>query len=482
VDIYGQSTLESWSNKIKNDLDFMRQKILEEKDLLKNPTAENLNKYGGLADGPSFPSTGHFYVKKINSKWWFVDPDGKLFWSMGITSVNNSSITLEPQLRKIFKNPKELNQKQGLKNNQWNPRLLNIEKKYGSSWQTDYPKILHERIKSWGFNTLGNWTTKDYYGLRKTPYTLAVHYKSKKLSAEHKALPDVFDTSFHEGLKSKILQFNEEAQDPWCIGFFIDNELDFGNQAIQTGIKVLQAQKSSSTYNEAIRKLKDKYPTLNNLNQSWGTKFDNWQQVSWNSHKMNEKLKNDLLDLARCYLDKYYSICAQVMNKYAPQKLYLGSRIHRKDNKLALEISTKYCDVTSINCYDFSPLTISLPQNVDSPIIIGEFHFGTLNDRGVWGGGLCTSPNLEQAAEQFKIYLEHAIEDPRFVGAHYFQLYDQNLTGRKDGENYRIGFLSITDTPYESMIKAARDVAQKLFTLRRKNYNKSSHLSKIKSN
>jgi hypothetical protein len=465
-DIYGQSTLTQWLGKIKNDQDFQEQKRVEFDDLIKNPGAQNLTKYGGLLNGPSFEATGHFYVKKINSKWWFVDPEGKLFWSFGITSVNNASITQEPQLHKLFPNVIELNKKQGLKKNLWNPRLLNIEKKYGSNWSADYPPILHQRLKSWGINTLGNWSTKEYYSLKKTPYTLAVHYKSKKLSDDKKALPDIFHHSFKDGLRDRLMQFSEEANDPWCIGFFIDNELDFGTKALQSGIKILAARKTSSTYLDAINQLKNKYPTIDHLNQSWGTTFPNWNQVTWKKQKTTQKYKSDLLYLGSRYLDKYFSTCAQFMKEYAPNKLYLGSRIHRKENSLALKLSAKYCDVTSINCYDFSPLIIKLPKDIDTPVIIGEFHFGTLNERGVWGGGLCTSPDMTQAAEQLQLYLEHAIADPRFVGAHYFQLYDQALTGRKDGENYRIGFLSITDTPYPSMVTAAREIAAKMYSLR----------------
>ncbi len=37
--------------------------------------------------------------------------------------------------------------------------------------------------------------------------------------------------------------------------------------------------------------------------------------------------------------------------------------------------------------------------------------------------------------------------------------YDQPLTGRQyDGENYNIGFVTVTDTPYPEMVKAAREV------------------------
>lgn len=76
-----------------------------------------------------------------------------------------------------------------------------------------------------------------------------------------------------------------------------------------------------------------------------------------------------------------------------------------------------------------------------------------------------STPEAVRAAEQtcdvvsFNVYkrrLERG--DPAFVGTHWFQYVDEPLTGRTlDGENYNIGFVSVTDTPYPEMVAADRD-------------------------
>jgi hypothetical protein len=43
---------------------------------------------------------------------------------------------------------------------------------------------------------------------------------------------------------------------------------------------------------------------------------------------------------------------------------------------------------------------------------------------------------------------------------------DQPLTGRADGENYQIGFLTVTDTPYPELVDAAREVAGTMYRRR----------------
>ena len=55
---------------------------------------------------------------------------------------------------------------------------------------------------------------------------------------------------------------------------------------------------------------------------------------------------------------------------------------------------------------------------------------------------------------------------PRVVGTHWFQWRDQPLTGRPDGENYQIGFLTVTDAPYPELVEAARAVARTMYARR----------------
>ncbi len=54
------------------------------------PQAVKLSKYGGLASGPKMEATGFFYTKRLNGRWWLVDPEGCLFISVGLCSVNLS--------------------------------------------------------------------------------------------------------------------------------------------------------------------------------------------------------------------------------------------------------------------------------------------------------------------------------------------------------------------------------------------------------
>jgi hypothetical protein len=151
------------------------------------------------------------------------------------------------------------------------------------------------------------------------------------------------------------------------------------------------------------------------------------------------------------------------MKLAAPNKLYLGSRIHN-NNREALEASAKYCDVISINCYEHSPVATPL----DKPYIIGEFHFGSL-DRGMLATGLRSASNQEQRANSYKHYMQEALKRSNIVGAHWFTFREQALTGRRDGENYQVGLVDICDTPYEEMVEAIREIGSGMYQFRNSN-------------
>ena len=106
-----------------------------------------------------------------------------------------------------------------------------------------------------------------------------------------------------------------------------------------------------------------------------------------------------------------------------------------------------------------------MPEGVDLPIMVGEFHFGT-RDRGLAYPGLLTSPNEKDEGIAYERYIRSALEHPNFVGAHWFQWSDMPLTGRFDNANARIGLIDICDTPYKELISGVRKVGYQLYQIR----------------
>jgi hypothetical protein len=127
--------------------------------------------------------------------------------------------------------------------------------------------------------------------------------------------------------------------------------------------------------------------------------------------------------------------------------------------------AAKFCDVVGYNRYEYSVEALKLPDGIDMPIIIGEFHFGAL-DRGMFHTGLRRTESQQDRADKYRSYVESALRNPYIVGTHWFQYKDQPTTGRGDGENYQIGFVDICDTPYPEIVQAARDEGYSMYTRR----------------
>ena len=97
------------------------------------------------------------------------------------------------------------------------------------------------------------------------------------------------------------------------------------------------------------------------------------------------------------------------------------------------------------------------------PSIIGEFHNGAM-DSGLLNPGLIHAESQTDRGKKYAEYVNSALDNPYFVGTHWFQYIDSLLTGRAyDGENYNVGFVSGTDIPYPEMIEAARDFNSTLY-------------------
>jgi hypothetical protein len=454
TDPFGQNCNANWEFKIKAEDDFAKRLASEKVWLDKFEVLEKRSRYGGWTGGERFPATGHFRTEETGGKWWLIDPDGWPFWSIGATGFNlKLGQTNTPGI------------------GSWNPRKLNLKRKYGQSWEKTYADFTHRRLRAWGMNTLGNWSTPDFYLMKRTPYTVAVHFKRPSMHdpnpKAHSWLPDVFHPDFRKNTFAAVARFEKEAIDPWCIGFFIDNELPF-QQPGAPASKALLSPKACVSRQEFIGRLKKKYRTLEKLNDAWNTECRDWDSLIIEKDKHSEERNADVLEFSAAWYHEYFKVCRDAMRKHAPEKLYLGSRINHWKNHAAINICAEYTDVVSINLYDYTPDVFQPPDGFNAPVMIGEFHFGTITERGVWGGGLCVGMDIEHAAELFQYYTAEAVKNPLIVGAHWFKFSDQPLTGRRDGENYRIGFVDGADTPYPEMVKACRNISESMYVLRQK--------------
>jgi len=487
IDSFGQYIHKEWPGKTHSVEDMKKSLVEEKKNLAAHPGPTNWNQWGGWEAGPQLNATGSFHATRHEGKWWLVDPSGKLFWSHGIDCVRTSDATPIDDRETWFQDfPgdkaefKDCWGRQGHVVRDYyqgkKPRIFsftraNIMRKYGAEWEKQVNAMAHARLRSWGMNTIANWSEPRIYLMapRKTVYCVAVHFGGKLLEGSQGywgKFRDVFDPSFREELrKSMSWQKGTTADDPWCLGYFVDNEIAWGDE-VSLAIAALVSPPSQKAKQVFVDDLKAKYGTIEKLNAVWGAKHASWQSVLDSRTAPDKKKAWD--DLAAFYTktaETYFKTCRECVREAAPNRLYLGCRFAWV-NARAVAAAVKYCDVVSYNQYRMSVESFRVPGGADVPVIIGEFHFGAL-DRGLFHTGLRAVKDQADRGEAYKRYVESALRHPQIVGTGWFKYMDESTIGRGlDGENYQIGFLDQCDTPYPETIEACREVGYRMYELR----------------
>jgi hypothetical protein len=471
VDAFGQYRHRDWPGKVHCTDDLVRAREDEEADIAAHPGPQEWNQYGGWASGPKLEATGRFYPTKHEGKWWLVDPEGRLFWSHGIDCVNlHWGATRMRDREHYFAALPEQDSPlaefywgRGDERQGYGFGQANLWRKYGNEWRSIYTDRIHERLRSWGMNTIANWSSPEIYLRRRTPYVVEVHYRSRNIEGNDK-LPDPFDPGFREALRERIGRRQESAGDPWCIGYFVDNELKW-ERDIASAVLVAKAPPDQAAKQELVKDLQAKYDTIDALNAAWGTDHGSWERfLECREAPDRHRAYDDLAAFFEKMAETYFRVCREEVKAADPNALYLGCRIHQEHPRV-LRMAAKYCDVLSLNCYRYDIRMVSIPAELDVPAIIGEWHFGAL-DRGPLHPGLRHVQSQSERAVLYRSYVRSGLSHPLVVGVHWFQYGDQATTGRGDGENCQVGFVDICDTPYGETIGASRDTGREMYEIR----------------
>lgn len=494
IDEFGQVKTKEWKGKIHSLDELIKSKETEAQEMKANPGPADWNKYGGWLKGPQLKATGFFRTEKVNGKWWLIDPEGRLFWSHGMNEITLGyttpitgrehyftnlpdsiqfkdfySVTSE-RIPKGYYNYKDY---KGSKVKDFGSYAWNLSKKYGVNWKDEYIQLAHSRLRSWGMNTIGNFTDPDFIRMSQTSYTGTLSTNDSRRIEGSEGLwtkfPDPFDKSFIEALKASVKRSEKSVTDPYCIGYFVDNELDWGDDSYLAKA-VIQSGKDQPVKRVMCDYLKQKYGTTSELNIKWQTAYKNWEDFMENKQLPYAETE-DMKIFTAVVANEYFRIIKENLAKIAPQRLYLGCRFsffyyptEDTSRNWVVKIATKYCDVVSFNRYRYTASSLK-PADADKPVLIGEWHIGAM-DRGMLHFGLRYSENQENRAEMYEYFVKSCLQNPYVVGAHWFEYTDEPVLGRTDGEDFNVGFLDYCDIPYPEMIAASRNIGKSMYEIR----------------
>ena len=388
VDRFGQYRHAEWPGKTHSEDELLRAREEESRWLVDHETSPivECDRFGGWAAGPRLKATGHFRTEKVNGKWWLVDPDGRLFYSQGIAGIICDAFTGVTGRERYFERLPGRHDsrfgrcwkwvRHGASSGYYNQIVpydafsfptMNQMLKYGDDWsRATFGELAVRRLRAWGINTIGNWSDERVMLLRRVPYTDTFSTKARPIagcSGDVANFPDVFAPEFAENADRVAAQRAAiSGSDPWCIGWFVDNELHWGNDDKQLARAVLASPTDQPARMAFVRWLDEKgIKDLANVPSSM------------------------LKALTRLMADRYFETVRAAINKHAPNKLYLGCRFAWAGEEV-WRSAASHCDVVSVNVYRKTP-SRDLPSDCDDkPILVGEFHFGAL-DRGMFHTG-----------------------------------------------------------------------------------------------
>ncbi|MCQ2388207.1 MAG: hypothetical protein MJ138_00660 [Kiritimatiellae bacterium] len=475
IDVYGQFKYRTWPGKTTCDADLKRAAAAEALDLAAHPGPADRDVYGGWTKGPKQTATGRFYPKKADGKWWLVDPLGNLFWSFGAVRVTPCSamtpLNGEPHppwrygrkmpprhcffenlpkpdspFARFFKTHDELLVDFYLDRGEtewYDFSSSNLYRKYGEGYYETFADLAHRRLRSWGLNTIANSSDVKICLMDRTPYAERIECHSRPIAAAQGGwwkFRDPWDPSFVEGARKALEKHGREAHDPWCIGFFVDNELGWGDGETDLARWTLASPDDQPAKIEFLKRLAAEGKTEKDVTVA------------------------ELRAFTKVVVEEYFRKTRDTLKEFDKDLLYLGCRFCGAPRQV-VEACAKYADVVSYNIYSDSIERWRLPSSLDRPVMIGEFHFGAA-DRGPFGVSLIDCGTQEGRAAALVRYVESALANPQIVGVHWHQFSDQATTGRFDGEYFQVGFTDVCDTPYPETIRALRDVGGRTYAER----------------
>lgn len=366
---------------------------------LKNyaPASVPLDSYGGRAD-KQLAATGFFHAVKEKDRWWIADPAGHAFINIGMVHVSpGSSETMKAALGKVFGNRKN-----------WADKT-------------------HEWLLQKGFNATGAWSDVESIkntGLQRTrplAYTIIKNFmadygKRKGGTYQqpgHTGYPDntifVFDPEFETFCDEYAQPLAANRNDKNLFGYFSDNELPFERLSLDRYLGKKDTEDNGYKAAHAWLATKQVEPAA-----------------------ITDDIRNEFLGYMA---EKYYSVVSKAIKKYDPNHLYLGSRLHFYELKVApfFKVVGKYVDVIAINYYRvWTPVAADM-QNWEAwsgkPFIVTEWYTkgedsGMPNYSGA-GWIVKTQNDRGLFYQDFTLAL---LESGSCVGFHWFKYQDNDPT------------------------------------------------------
>ena len=456
VDELGQWTAKDWPGKM-HSVDELCLALNRELETPALPPVPHRNKWGGNLDMKLTEGTGFYSRFKDGSgRWWLVDPEGYAYFVTGIELVAPDSSGVVNEWRDSYT---WLPDKEGEFAEAWSETFgdpdkarrvaysenvdfakINLIRAFGKDWTEKWAKLTTARLDSWGINNVGasgspaaramasplgrfrQYPCFHYVGFGSFPMTQKTVFRD---------FPDVFSPEYEEASQVFAGQLDVIRGNPWIVGYFMTNEPEWTFiEDLEISEMLLANPEHLVTKDVMIRFLKERYGSVEEFNRAWNLKaasFDDLLDPLPEARKLSESARRDLDEFSRVMIAQYIRVPAEKCREADPDHMNFGMRYPYVAYP-NITAGHEYLDVFDINDYRYDPKDYIdwIGSLVDMPVMVSEFHHGSL-DRGLPVTGIRGVRTQEERGVADRYYVERGASTRWFVGSVYFVYCDQPI-------------------------------------------------------
>lgn len=475
IDKFGQPTTAEWTGKVATEEE-LKADVESEKTWLASLNPPATTKYGGIPGSGAklgLKATGYFHVEKKKDRWYLVEPEGNAFFHLGVCAVGPVDDYTQVQGREqiyesipstagVFKTAF----RPGSGSNVLSFHLANRIRKFNEPYDiNNYTAHMIERLKKWGFNSVGAFSQASGNPSAKAanfPYVSGLPLG--QWDAKIMPIPgitstwDPFDAGNLEKMDAAFAKsLTAKANDPLIIGYFLTNEPIYEDIP-----KVVPTLKGTfACKRRLVQMLQEKYKSVDAFNTAWDLKLGSFEEMNDAGLAVKTRTASeDMQAYQALFFDTYFKAVSEAARKYDPNHMLIGNRLQSGtiNNEALCRAMGKYLDVVSFNYYtygfDKAFLTRIHSWTGGKPMFLSEFYWTAPKESGLRGGSDVGSQKMR--GEAYRNYVEAAAATGFVVGIEWFTMVDQSATGRwfsgYNGESNNTGLVSVTDRPYRDML------------------------------
>ena len=412
-------------------------------------------------------ATGFFHMEKIDGRDWPIDPTGRAVILAGTQHIKPQGTFSDAA--------------------GYSP--------YGRFVATNYPSVdawadeTLSRLNDWGFTMLGNACALGILSHKTLPHVRNIQLGQRVSRGDPdwyirewqykpcSALPNVFHPDFAAACEWRAReQCAPFKDDPWLIGWFIDNELAWWGTSKRikgTGLYGLVAALPQS---HSARRVLDAFLAERGYSID-GHAPQAPEGFGGSPPVLSRDVPREVkIDFLRLYARTYYEKTVAAIRKADPNHMVMGSRYAGLDgaHPVVWEEAGRLCDVVTFNCYPWADLDRGIVLDAEggvpmterlreyhsyakAPLMVTEWSFPAM-DHGhpcLVGAGQRFRTQAERV-EATMLFARTLLADPHVAGYDYFKWNDQPKTGssRYSPEDCNYGLVNDDGVPYEGITQA----------------------------